>query len=261
VTGCATGTVVLALKAGSVQDAAQNTGPSTSITAGTVTVDRKAPTVASLIAKLRSGTTLAGPDLRLRLSWTGSDTGGAGVASYEISRSTDGGSSWASLSTGLTSAAYLVTAPSTGSMQYRVRATDKAGNVGAWTTGPVLQPRLVQQTGSAIKYSSTWTTASSSSYSGGSLRYAKRSSASATYQFTGRAVAFVTTRASSRGSVRIYVDGTLASTVSLQSSSTSYRYVAWQKAWTSAGTHSIKLVVVGTAGHPRVDVDAFAILK
>jgi len=32
------------------------------------------------------------------------------------------------------------------------------------------------------------------------------------------------------------------------------------RGWTSAGSHEVKIVVVGTAGHPTVNVDAFAFL-
>jgi hypothetical protein len=46
--------------------------------------------------------------------------------------------------------------------------------------------------------------------------------------------------------------------VSLYASSTSLRRIVF--AWSSStqATHTIKVVVSGTAGHPRVDVDAFA---
>jgi hypothetical protein len=93
------------------------------------------------------------------------------------------------------------------------------------------------------------------------VRSTKTAGRSVTYRFTGRAVSFVSTRASSRGSARIYIDGSYMRTVSLASSTTAYRYLAFTRRWTTSGTHTIKVVVVGTAGHPRVDVDAFAVLK
>ena len=42
---------------------------------------------------------------------------------------------------------------------------------------------------------------------------------------------------------------------------TKYRALAWQKTWSTSGTQTVKLVVVGTSGRPRVDLDAFAVLK
>jgi hypothetical protein len=64
-----------------------------------------------------------------------------------------------------------------------------------------------------------------------------------------------------RGSVRIYVDGTLAATVSTYSSKVQGRRVVWSKAFAASGTHTVRLVIAGTPGHARVDLDAFVILK
>jgi hypothetical protein len=37
--------------------------------------------------------------------------------------------------------------------------------------------------------------------------------------------------------------------------------VVFSASWSTNGVHSVKLVVVGTAGRPRVEVDAFPILR
>jgi hypothetical protein len=37
--------------------------------------------------------------------------------------------------------------------------------------------------------------------------------------------------------------------------------VAFSHVFPSWGTHTIKLVPVGTAGRPRIDVDAFAVIR
>ena len=50
-------------------------------------------------------------------------------------------------------------------------------------------------------------------------------------------------------------------TLDLKASTTRYRAVAWSWGWTTSGTHTVRLVVVGTAGRPRVEVDAFAIVR
>ena len=36
---------------------------------------------------------------------------------------------------------------------------------------------------------------------------------------------------------------------------------AWQQTWSTSATRTIKLVVVGTSGRPRVDLDAFVVVK
>jgi len=131
----------------------------------------------------------------------------------------------------------------------------------SWATGPTLTPSLAQQTSGSVAYSGTWTGESNTSFSGGSSRYAKAASASATYTFTGRSIGLVSVAALNRGKAKIYVDGTLVTTVDMADPTLTYRYLAYTKTWSSSGTHKIKVVVVGTSGRPRIDVDAFAVLK
>ncbi len=68
-------------------------------------------------------------------------------------------------------------------------------------------------------------------------------------------------RSQARGKVRIYVNGVYQATVGTYPSSASYRAVVWQKTWSSSATRTIKLVVSGTSGRPRVDLDAFVVLR
>jgi hypothetical protein len=99
-------------------------------------------------------------------------------------------------------------------------------------------------------------------FSGGSSRFSSSTGASATFTATlARSIAFVTTQATTRGSFRVYVDGVLKATVNPALSTTIYRRILYQASWPTAGTHSVKIVVSGTAGHPRVDVDAFVVLR
>jgi len=97
-------------------------------------------------------------------------------------------------------------------------------------------------------------------FSGGSVRYATAAGATASLTTSARSLAFVTTIASTRGSVRIYIDGGYRATISL-SGATAYRRIVYSTGWATLGTHSIKIVVVGTAGHPRVDLDAFEVVR
>ena len=163
--------------------------------------------------------------------------------------------------TGIASPVVNAGASSGHTYRFEVRATDAVGNVGIWLAGPTIKPTLYQQSYSGITYHGTWTTASSTNYDGGSVKYATAAGAYATYTFTGKGVAFVTTRASSRGTVKVYVDGVLVTTLSCNAASTTYRWVGFARTWASSGTHTLKLVVVGTAGHPRIDLDAIEVLR
>jgi subtilisin family serine protease len=259
VTGCGSGTVSLSLKAQSVLDGASNLSPAAAVDGGTVIVDRHAPTTTAPVAAARLKAALSGSKVPLRISWTGSDVG-TGIVRYELWRSTNGGT-WTIVSSALTTPSATVAAASGSTVRFRVRAIDAAGNVGAWATGPTIAVSLLQQTSSAIHYRGSWATGRSTSYSGGSVRYATAAGASATFTFTGRGIALVSTLASTRGKVRIYIDGTYVAKVDLGASPTMYRAIVWQRTWSSSRSRTIKLVVDGTSTRPRIDLDAFAILR
>ena len=57
------------------------------------------------------------------------------------------------------------------------------------------------------------------------------------------------------------MNGAYVTTVDLYRSASHYREIAWQKAWSTSARRTVRLVVVGTAGRPRVDVDAFVVLR
>ena len=59
----------------------------------------------------------------------------------------------------------------------------------------------------------------------------------------------------------VYINGRRVATVDLYRTSTQYRVLAWQRTWSTTATRTVKLVVVGTSGRPRVDVDAFTLVK
>ena len=71
----------------------------------------------------------------------------------------------------------------------------------------------------------------------------------------------MTTKAATRGSFKVYVDGVYKATISTHSTTTKYRQLVYQFSWSSPGTHKVKIVVSGTAHHPRVDLDAFVVLR
>ena len=103
--------------------------------------------------------------------------------------------------------------------------------------------------------------ASSPTYSGGKARWAKAAAASATFSFNGEGVAWVSSKGRTRGGAQVLIDGVLMKTVSLFASRKTARQVVFRMAWPTMGLHTIQIVVVGTVGHPRVDVDTFVLAK
>jgi hypothetical protein len=251
------GTFSIQIAAGSITDLAGNpVGASNLIT---VTVDRSAPNANGPSVSLGAGTTLSGGALRAGVKLSGTDVGPAGIASYDVARSYDG-HAFQLIAAFLTGASYGTTLTSGHSYRFEVRARDKAGNVGPWKAGPTVRPALTQQTSSAVHFSGSSATSSAASYSGGSERHLLAAGASASYTTTARSLSFITTKSSSRGSARIYIDGVFQTTVNLNASSTTYRFVAFTKTWGAVGTHTIKVVSVGTPV-ARVDIDAFGVIR
>jgi hypothetical protein len=254
----ADGTLSISIPAGATTDPAGN--PNTASSVHTIAIDRTVPRAYAPVVRLRSGVSLS-TSVPVTVTWTGTDwSSGSGIAYYDVARSYDGGAftSYASHVAGTSLSAWQTSGHG---YRYEVRAHDRAGNVSGWTPGIVVTASLLQQTSSAIHWAGAWTTASSSLYSGGSLRYATAAGASASLTTSARGLAFVTTRGPNRGVVRIYVDGVLKATVDLFAPTYQYRYVAYAIGWGSLGTHTIRIVGEGTLGRPRIDLDAIEIAR
>jgi subtilisin family serine protease len=206
-----------------------------------------------------SGTAI-GSTISTRVRWPAGSDDLSGIGSYAVRQSLNGGG-WSTITAATTALSLDRSLAVNSSYRFRVRAQDRAGNSGAYLDGPLIKPTVTQQTSSSVTYGGTWSTSSSSTASGGSTRYSTRAGAWVSYTFSGRAVAVVAPKSSSRGSVRVYVDGAYLGTVSTYRSSGQSRMLVFGKNWGSVATHTIKLVVVGTSGHARFDIDAFAVLR
>ena len=136
------------------------------------------------------------------------------------------------------------------------------GNTSAWAASAVAaSPAIVQENGPGVSYTGAWRSASSSSASGGSLRYSNAAGSHATFAFTGRQVAWVAAAGPARGRAEVYLDGTYVRTVDLYASTARSRRLLFTTAWASSAAHTLRIRVLGTSGRPRVDVDAFAVLR
>lgn len=250
------GTLTLAIGAGKTTDMAGN--PNLASPVQTIYVDRAAPKATAPVVRLRSGGIL-GSSEAVTISWGGSDTGGSGIRSYDLARSINGGA-FQTIYVGLSNPVVSISLVPGAAYRFEARAHDRAGNVGAWATGPTVRGAIYENSSSSVVYHGAWALSSASGFSGGSARYATVAGATASLTTSARSLGFVTTIASTRGSVWIYIDGHYRATISL-SGTTAYRRIAYSTGWASLGTHSIKIVVVGTVGHPRVDLDAFEVVR
>jgi N-acetylmuramoyl-L-alanine amidase len=252
------GTLTIKIPAGAVTDLAGNPVEASNVT--TIYLDVGKPTVTPPRTTLRSDTTLSGATLRAQVTWTGADFGPAGIASYDVARSIDG-NPFHLIASGLKGPSLWWGVTPGHTYRFEVRAHDKAGNVGGWKAGTTVRPILVQQTSTLVRFFGPSAGASKTSFSAGSERHLAAGGSYAIFETQARSLSFVTTTGPDRGEVDIYIDGVYQTRIDLGDAITTYRAVVFSKSWATVGTHRIKVVAVGTAGRPRVDVDAFGVLR
>ena len=215
------------------------------------------PRATGPVSQLYAASTLGSETTPVRTSWSACNNGPVGW--YKVARLV--GTTWGQVSSG--SATSISQSLATWSNQrYRAQGGDSAfPSGGAWANGPTFMPRIAQETGSGVTFAGTWSRSTISSASGGGTRFATAAGASVTYSFVGSSIGWVSYRDSKRGSAQVYIDGKLIRTVNLQSNKVLARRIVFAHSWPTQGRHTIKIVVMGTVGHPRVDVDAFVLLS
>lgn len=223
-----------------------------------ITPDTIDPVVIAPMATIVSPSTLGTTTGKVRISWGASDPE-TGLKSIQLQEKLGTGAYRTVKLTSLKAKSALRSLTFGKVYRYRVRATDVVGNVSAWTTSPPFVISRKQESAAAIVYSGPWGLAASTSYSAGKARWATAAGASATLSFTGESVAWVSSKSTTRGSAEVYVDGVLVKTVSLKKAATTHRQVVFGTSWATAGPHTIQIVVLGTAGHPRVDLDTLVV--
>jgi hypothetical protein len=139
--------------------------------------------------------------------------------------------------------------------RFRVRAIDRAGNVGTWAYGSTFRVTALQQWSSAIRYRGIWSTNANPAYWGGTTARSTMIGATASVTFTGRSIAWVGLKAANRGKAQVYVNGVLRATVDLYSATTKKQVVLWTATYGSSSTRTLTIKVLGTPGRPLVDVD------
>lgn len=215
-------------------------------------LDTVPPTVT---ARIGFGTGLVTTSVPVKLSWVASDAA-SGLSSFQLDYYRISPSP-ADVFVGLAGTATSYTRSLTlgGHYQVGMQATDRAGGNASIPTFDLTFASV--QSSSAITFYKTWYSASSSSFLGGSTRYATAAGASVTYKFTGRSIAFVSTKGPGRGKFEVWLDGVKRTTVDLYASSNKYRQIVYVGTWDVSGAHTIRIKVLGTYGRPRVDFDSF----
>ena len=230
-------------------------GGVTRTTTATLTVTDALPPVVTAPAFRLTYPVKLDSTIPVQTIWSAADP--SGIAAYGLQRQVGDGI-WEDLALP-TASSTSVTEPLTlgTTYGYATRAADGVGNTSEWVPGARGATLLTEQTSSSVVYSGTWKSAANRYASGGTLNYTTRKGASATYTFTGSGVAWVAYRGPDRGSARVYVDGVYKKSISLYAKTYSAKQVVFAFNWGSTGKRKITIVAAGTAGRPRVDVDAF----
>jgi hypothetical protein len=227
----------------------------TRTTTVSLTVTNSAPTMAAPVNSLYANTTLGTSTVRVKTAWSACDADG--IASYRLQRQVNGGS-WTTVTlASATSTSINQSLTRNAKYRFRAYATDKTGAVAAYVYGPSFSPWVSNDSSTLITYTGSWPTGTYSTYYGATDRYSKSTGAYATYTFFGKSVAWISYKSTLRGSAYVYVDGVLKATVNLYATTSTARAQVYAFNWATTGTHTLRVVVVGTAGHPRIDVDAF----
>jgi hypothetical protein len=193
-----------------------------------------------------------------RVSWSASD-GGSGIQTQEV-QVRRGSGSWTSIKVSASARSATMTLRPASTYTLRTRATDTNGNRGSWAM-ITLTTSLRQESWTKLRWSGRWKRTALNGASGGATRYATKAGSSVSTTLVARSMAIVAPRSKARGSATITIDGGSPIVVKLNASPTGGRRVVFAATWPTAGKHTVKVVVKGAAGHPRVDLDALVVLK
>ncbi len=188
--------------------------------------------------------------------WSGTDAT-SGVKHYALYQSKDGGA-YTHVATTTATSVVRNLAPGH-SYKFQVTATDNAGNTSAAKAGSTYKLSLLQENSRAIKYSDGWKHQKVTGASAGSVEYATTAGKTATLTFSGAQVAWVSTENAKQGSASVKLGSGSAATLSTHASSTKTAEIV-DVLHTAAGPHKLVVTVLGTPGHPRIDIDAFIVL-
>jgi len=227
-------------------------------------VDALRPTATAPVQNLKQNERLGTSLIPLWLEWSATDNPqGSGIALYQLKQSKDGAAYTTVDLPDPTATSITLNLERGSTYRYMVRAQDEAGNWSAWAVGPRFTVAAHQENSTAVSYpSGTWTRSALSGAYGGSVKYARAQGATATLTFTGRNIAWVATKAPSRGTAEVYIDGAKVSTVDLYSATTQTRTLAFSNGWCASNSHTITIKVLGTPStRALVDVDAFVVLR
>ena len=232
-------------------------GNESAIYSDTIGLDETDPKV-----RLRapSYSTVQSKTTTFKIKWAGTDPSPAsGIDSYTVRYRPANSATWTDWKIGTKDTSADFTGDAGRTYYFRVKAYDKAGNIG-WSK--VKRTIVPYNEGSLIRrirgFAGSFTNPDSNFYLG-SVKYSMKKRDRIVYKFDGDHVALISTRANSRGKAKIYIDGSYVKTVDTYSTKTGHHKVVFSRNFGKRGIHYIKIVNLGTPGHSRFDIDGLAV--
>jgi hypothetical protein len=229
--------------------------------ATTAAADGTAPVEKAPAVTIAKGTTIGVAKVPLSLAWSASDPA-SGVCRYRVERRFSTHPYVAvPLLVATSRSASTPVSPAVKAYTVAAAATDCSDNTSAFVASAPVWLTAFQNSSASIAYRGGWSGRRAPKAYGGSVRRSGASGASAALHFTGREVAWVAGLAPGNGSARVLLDGRAVATVHLRSSQVVQRRVVFTHTWATSGAHTIKIVALGTHGHPLVNLDALLALR
>jgi len=240
------------------RDGAGNWSSTQSDSINLVTSDPTPPTLTGIPTHsiCCSGTTA----FPMRVAWTAASDPESNIDHYELYASINGAVFSKVTDTPSTSHVMNVTT-STRTYRFAVRAVNTLGVPGSFRYGPTFRTISYSEASAAVKFSSGWGLSSSTGFVGGKAKYSVTAGRSASLTFIGNRVSWLSATGPNMGSARVYINGSLVSTVNLFSATPVARKLVFGRTFSTTATRTIKIVVVGTAGHPRVILDQIYVMR
>jgi hypothetical protein len=227
----------------------------------TAPADTVAPVVKAPVVTIPGGATIGTAKVPVSVAWSATDPGSGVCRSVVQRRFSTNPYQPLALMLATSRTATTSISPATRPYTFEMAATDCSDNTSAFVAAPPLRLTAFQNSSSAITYRGGWSGVRAPNAFGGSVRRSGVAGASATLHFTGREVAWVASLGPGYGSARVLIDGRSAGIVHMRSSSTVQRRVVFTRTWATGGAHTIKIIALGTHGHPLISLDALLTLR
>lgn len=217
-------------------------GHSRSRTTAPVAIDPTRPVVDRVRVTLDRSTVRTTGSIPVRVAWR-LRTAPVGSTAFDLARTTNGGSSWRSISNPKpTARSRAITLGSGDATTVSVRGRASTGSNSSWAVSRKVTARLVQENGSGVTRSSGWRRVKWESASGGRRLTSSKKGAKVTFRFDGESIGLVAARASNLGTARIRIDGKVVVTLNLSRSPKGVRQVVWTRDL-KPGKHTISVEV------------------